>query len=164
LEHAGYTNAIGVDFSERMLLQCRSKFPWLKLVRNDGQTIPFRDHSFHAVLLFAVLTCIPDGDDQRALIAEVVRVLRPEALLYISDLLINSDARNVERYQPHAEKYGVYGVFELPDAGIVRHHREEWIEQLTAPFICLEFEHFTATTMNGNSSAAFQYLGRVSSA
>jgi SAM-dependent methyltransferase len=161
LEQAGYTNAIGVDFSERMLLQCRSKFPCLKLVRNDGQTIPFRDHSFHAALLFAVLTCIPDDDGQRALIAEIRRVLRPGGLLYISDLLINSDGRNVERYQHHAEEYGVYGVFELPEGVVVRHHQEEWIEQLTAPFICLEFEPFTVTTMNGNLSAAFQYLGRV---
>jgi hypothetical protein len=36
-----------------------------------------------------------------------------------------------------------------------------WIEQLTCPFARLAFEHFMVTTMNGNPSAPFQYLGRV---
>src|SRR4051812_43625937 len=57
LSKAGYGNAVGTDFSEKMLFQCRSKFPHLTLVRNDGQTLPFCDRAFDAVLLFAVLTC-----------------------------------------------------------------------------------------------------------
>jgi hypothetical protein len=108
--------------------------------------------------LFAVLTCIPSDDDQRVLLAEVRRALRPEGILYISDLLINSDVRNLERYERYANEYGVYGVFELPEGVIVRHHREEWIEQLTGAFASLAFEHLSVTTMNGNASAAFQYL------
>lgn len=159
---AGYSNAVGADFSESMLIRCRSNFPLLTLVLNDGQTLPFRDRSFDAVLLFTVLTCIPADDDQWALLAEVRRVLRPGGILYISDLLINSDARNLERYERHADEFGVYGVFELSEGVIVRHHREEWIEELTVAFARLAFEHFMVTTMNGNPSAAFQYLGRLS--
>jgi ubiquinone/menaquinone biosynthesis C-methylase UbiE len=159
---AGYGNVVGADFSEQMLTRCRSQFPRLTLVRNDGLTLPFRDRAFDAVLLFALLTCIPGDDDQRRLLAEVTWVLRPEGILYISDLLINTDARNVERYERHADEFGVYGVFELPEGVIVRHHREEWIESLTRAFTRLAFEHFTVTTMNGNPSAAFQYLGRMS--
>jgi hypothetical protein len=68
----------------------------------------------------------------------------------------------LERYERDAGQFGVYGVFELPEGVIVRHHRKEWIEPLTRAFTRLAFEHFTATTMNGNPSAAFQYLGRVS--
>jgi len=70
--------------------------------------------------------------------------------------------RNLERYKRDADEFGVYGVFEVPDGVIVRHHREEWIELLTCAFTPLAFEHFTITTMNGNASAAFQYLVRVS--
>lgn len=161
LSRAGYGNAIGMDFAEKMLMQCRSKFPYLPLVRNNGQMLPFRDRAFGAVLLFAVLTCIPSDDDQRELISEARRVLRPGGILYISDLLINSDVRNLERYERHKEEFGVYGVFKLPEGVIVRHHREEWIEHLTDAFAHLAFEHFTVMTMNGNASAAFQYLGRV---
>jgi len=161
LSKAGYGNAVGMDFSDKMLLQCRSQFPHLTLVRNDGLTLPFRDRAFEAVLLFTVLTCIPSDDDQRALLTEVRRILRPKGILYISDLLINTDVRNLKRYERDAEQFGVYGAFALPEGVIVRHHRKEWIEQLTRTFTCLAFEHFKATTMNGNPSAAFQYLGRV---
>src|SRR5215469_5212149 len=162
LSRAGYRNVVGMDFSEKMLAECRSRSPNLTLVRNDGRTLPFCDQAFDAVLLFAVLTCIPSDDDQRILLAEVMRLLRPGGIVYISDLLINTDVRNVERYERHVNRFGVYGVFELPEGVIVRHHREEWIEQLTRTFTRLAFERFSVTTMNGNASAAFQYLGRVS--
>lgn len=65
LARAGYRNAVGMDFAEKMLMACRSRFPNLMLVRNDGRTLPFCDRAFDAVLLFAVLTCIPTDDDQR---------------------------------------------------------------------------------------------------
>jgi len=43
----------------------------------------------------------------------------------------------------------------------MRHHRKEWREELTASFFQLGFEPFVVTTINGNKSAAFQYLGRA---
>jgi len=172
LSVAGYENPFGVDFSEAMLararvailrtneLQTNSLSPGL--ARNDGHSLPFKNDSFDAVLLFAVLTCIPDNNEQRYLLAEVERVLRPGGLLYVSDVLINNDQRNRERYDRDAERFGCYGVFELPEGVVVRHHEREWIDELTSPFQQLEFEPFTVTTMNGNASAAFQYLGRKS--
>jgi hypothetical protein len=51
-------------------------------------------------------------------------------------------------------------VFELPEGVVVRHHESGWIEELTGSFTQLEYEDFNVTTMNGNASAAFQYLGR----
>jgi SAM-dependent methyltransferase len=160
LAEAGYQNLAGVDFSEAMLARAQTAIPRAKLVRNDGQGIPFKNECFEAVLLFAVLTCIPDNDEQRALRAEVKRVLRPGGMLYVSDLLVNNDQRNRERYERDVERFKCYGVFELPEGVVVRHHQKEWIDELTSPFEQLEFEHFTVTTMNGNASAAFQYLGR----
>jgi len=158
---AGYKNVIGLDFSFRMLTCCRSQLPHVRLVQNYGQTIPLQQHSVDLVLLFAVLTCIPREEDQRALLGEIRRVLRPGGFLYISDLLLNRDLRNLERYDRYAEKYGTYGVFELPDGAVMRHHQKEWIEELTGSFSRLEFEPFEVTTMNNNKSAAFQYLGRA---
>lgn len=158
---AGYENVIGVDFSFRMLACCRSQLPDVRLAQNYEQTIPLQTHSVDLALLFAVLTCIPRNEDQRDLLREIKRVLRPGGVLYISDLLLNRDPRNLERYKRYAEEYGTYGTFELPDGGVVRHHRKEWIGELTASFGQLEFETFEVTTMNRNKSAAFQYLGRV---
>ena len=157
---AGYQNAIGVDFSAAMLARCRQEFSQVNLVRNDGRTLPFLDDSLDAVLLFATLTCIPQNEAQRALMAEVERVLHPRGLLYISDLLLNEDARNCQRYERYREAYGTFGVFELPEGVVVRHHSREWIEELTGSFAQLEYEPFSVLTMNGNRSAAFQYLGR----
>lgn len=160
LAQAGYQNVVGVDFSKAMLARCRQGFPGVNLIRNDGRTLPFESASIDAVLLFATLTCIPQNEAQRALIAEVERVLRPGGLLYISDLLLNEDMRNCERYERDAGVYGTFGVFELPEGVVVRHHRREWIKELTASFAQLEYEPFRVITMNGNTSAAFQYLGR----
>jgi SAM-dependent methyltransferase len=160
LSEVGYENLAGVDFSEAMLARARLAVPKAGLVRNDGHTLPFKNESFDAILLFAVLTCIPDNSEQRQLLGEVKRVLRPGGLLYVSDLLVNKDPRNRERYERDEEKYDCYGVFELPEGVVVRHHSKAWIEELTLSFRQLEYREFTVTTMNGNASAAFQYLGR----
>jgi SAM-dependent methyltransferase len=160
LWRAGYENILGLDFSGEMLARCRAALPQAQLVRNDGQTLPLAGNAVDAVLLFAVLTCIPESETQRAQVAEVSRVLRPGGLLYVSDLLVNSDQRNRERYERYAETYNCYGVFELPEGVVVRHQQKEWIDELTSSFTRLEYEEFTVTTMNGNTSLAFQYLGR----
>ncbi|MGH9928058.1 MAG: class I SAM-dependent methyltransferase [Pyrinomonadaceae bacterium] len=160
LSEAGYENVVGMDFSESMLTRCRVELPFSKVIRNDGRGLPLKAGCFDAVLLFAVLTCIPDGDEQRHLIFEIEQALRPGGIIYLSDLLVNDDARNRERYQRFAEGYKCYGVFELPEGVAVRHHQVEWIDELTCSFQRLEYEPFKVTTMNGNVSAAFQYLGR----
>jgi SAM-dependent methyltransferase len=156
----GYTKLFGVDFSEAMLKRAWAEVPEAALIRNDGRSLPFKSESFDALLLFAVLTCIPADDEQRVLIAESKRVLRAGGILYFSDLLLNEDERNRERYQRDAESYQCYGVFKLPEGVVVRHHTEEWIAEITSEFKRLEYEPFDVITMNGNRSAAFQYLGR----
>lgn len=161
LAASGYWNSVGADFSEGMLRRCRALLPRQSLVRNDGHVLPFKRESFDAVILFALLTCVPTDDAQRTLVKEIERVLRPGGLLYISDLLLNTDARNRARYERFASAFGTYGVFELPEGVVVRHHSLEWIAELTSSFEQLEYEPFTVTTMNGNPSAAFQYLGRL---
>ena len=160
LSQAGFPNLVGLDFSEAMLARAHAIAPRSGLVRNDGHSLPFKDDCFDAVLLFAVLTCIPDGNQQLSLLAEVARVLRPGGLLYLSDVLVNNDQRNRERYERDAKKYKCYGVFALPEGVVVRHHKREWIKEITGSFQELEYEAFNVTTMNGNASAAFQYLGR----
>jgi len=160
LSDAGFENCVGLDFSAGMLYRCRSEAPQASLIRNDGHALPLQSESVDAVLLFAVLTCVPADAEQKILIDETWRVLRPQGLLYLSDLLLNSDERNVERYEQCEAKYGRYGVFELPEGVVVRHHSKAWIAETTRQFEQVEYEPFTVTTMNGNSSAAFQYLGR----
>ena len=163
LARRGHCHAVGADFSENMLRRCTMLHPDLnlRLVQTDGNMLPFRKHSFDAVLLFTLLTCMPMESDQRGLFAEIQRILRPSGLVYISDLLLNADSRNISRYNQFAAQFGSYGVFQLPEGVVVRHHSEDFIQSLTEAFDRVEYETFTVTTMNGNISAAFQYLGRL---
>lgn len=82
-----------------MLRRCTVLHPDLnlRLVQTDGDILPFREHSLDAVLLFTLLTCMPMESEQRGLFAEVQRILRPSGLVYITDLLLNTDSRNVVR-------------------------------------------------------------------
>ena len=56
--------------------------------------------------------------------------LRPGVLLCISDLLLQTDKRNLARYQQHADRFGNYGVLETVDGAVCRHHSIEWLHEL----------------------------------
>ena len=155
----GYTNTVGYDFSAGMIDRGKRQFPHLDLkIMTDNRT-DLSDGSVDAVILFAVLTCIAEDPEQEKLISEIYRVLKPGGILYVNDFLLNSDERNLTRYQKFEEKYGCYGVFELPEGAIVRHHSEERIDALLKDFSGREFERLTFTTMNGNRSNGFFYIG-----
>jgi SAM-dependent methyltransferase len=117
------------------------------------------DASVDGVLLFSVLTCIPTDEGQRALLKEVHRVLNRGGLLYISDLALQTDERNLERYARDEQKYGIYGVFDLPEGVTVRHHDPKWIENLTSDFEMVALDDVDVVTMNGNPAKAFQWFG-----
>ena len=121
--------------------------------------IPVPDSSIDCALVFSVLTCIPTDNGQRALIAELHRVLRPGGLLYISDLWLQSDERNLTRYARDEAKYGNYGVFDLPEGVTVRHHSPEWIAMLTSDFERVALDEIEVLTMNRNPAKAFQWFG-----
>jgi ubiquinone/menaquinone biosynthesis C-methylase UbiE len=160
LHDAGFANLFGVDYSQGMIDRGRRLHPYLNLRKNDGSRLPFEDDAFDAALLIAVLTCIAESAEQRRLIAEIERVLKDDGILYINDYLLNIDRRNIERYDRAGDKYGVYGIFELPEGAVVRHHTPEHIFDITAGFERLVFETTVYTTMNGNKSNGFYYIGR----
>lgn len=155
----GWTRVTGVDFAEGMILRGRAENPGIDLRVADGRRLPFADRSFDGALLFAVLTCIPSDDDQRALVAEVRRVVAPGGLVCVSDLLLNSDARNRQRYE-QGRDLGRYGCFRVDGGAICRHHDAGWIDELFAGFETLAWVPFVATTMHGHTSKAFRLFAR----
>lgn len=160
LYHSGYQNLIGIDFSSGMIERGKEQFPYLDLrVKKEADKIALPDASVDAVILFAVLTCIRTNEEQEQLLSEIKRVLKPNGILYVNDFLLNTDERNLSRYAKYKEIYGVYGVFELPEGAICRHHDESWIKQLLNDFSELEYNHLTFTTMNGNKSNGFYFIG-----
>lgn len=156
---SGYENLIGLDFSPAMIEAARGRFPEITFEQIESVTIPLPDESVDGALLFSVLTCIPTDDGQQAIVKELHRVLRRGGLLYISDLWLQSDERNLTRYARDESKYGTYGVFDLPEGVTVRHHDPKWIEKLTNEFYTVALDHVDVTTMNGNAAKAFQWFG-----
>jgi ubiquinone/menaquinone biosynthesis C-methylase UbiE len=159
LFNSGYGNLIGFDFSPAMIAAARAQFPKITFQELQSSTIPLPDGSVDGALLFSVLTCIPTDEGQRAILGELHRVLRPGGLLYISDLWLQPDERNLTRYARDESKYGRYGVFDLPEGVTVRHHDPEWIETLTTEFEMVALDQIDVLTMNGNPANAFQWFG-----
>lgn len=161
LYQAGYHNLIGIDFSDGMIKRGNEQFPYLDLQVKKSDKIDLPNESVDAVILFAVLTCISTNDEQEQLLNEIKRVLKPGGIIYVNDFLLNSDERNLSRYKKFEAIYGTYGVFELPEGAILRHHNEIWIKQLLNDFLELEYNHLTFTTMNGHKSNGFYFIGKL---
>lgn len=159
LKTLGYKNVVGVDASPEIIRRGLAEHPDLDLRLLDGPRTSFADGWFDAVVLAAVLTCVPGGPGQRSILSELNRVLKPGGTLYIADFLINDDRRNIDRYEKYADKYGVYGVFELDEGAVLRHHDIGWITELTEKFEQLKLDMVTVSTMNGSQSKAFHYIG-----
>lgn len=159
LHNEGYESLIGLDFSPAMIAAARAQYPEIAFEVVQSSTIPLPDASVDGVLLFSVLTCIPTDEGQRALLKEVNRVLNRGGLLYISDLWLQTDERNLTRYARDEQKYGNYGVFDLPEGVTVRHHDPKWIESLTSDFEMVAIDDVEVVTMNGNPAKAFQWCG-----
>lgn len=155
----GYRNLIGFDPAQAMIDAARERFPEITFAQFDSPDLPLPDASADALLLFSVLTCVPTDEGQKAIVAEANRVLRPGGLFYISDLWLQTDERNLERYALAAPKYGTYGVFDLPEGVTVRHHDARWIDDLTRGFETVALDQISVFTMNGNPAKAFQWYG-----
>jgi SAM-dependent methyltransferase len=156
----GYHNLIGFDPAAAMVALARQSFPKISFEEMKSPPhLDLSDASVDAVLLFAVLTCVPSNAGQRDIVQEASRVLRPGGLLYLSDLWLQTDDRNRQRYLRDQPKYETYGVFDLPEGVTVRHHDARWIEELTRSFDKLVLDDIDVQTMNGNPAKGFQWFG-----
>jgi SAM-dependent methyltransferase len=157
----GYVNVLGIDSSAEMIRIAREEVPDAGFVENDGARVPCGDRSLDAVLLFAVLTCIPNDDAQKNLLREFKRILRPGGLLLVSDYPLQGDDRNLQRYETFARELKGYGRFRLPDGAVLRHHAREWFDELLAEFRVDESIELDARTMNGNPARILQMWARA---
>lgn len=161
LHRRGFTSIEGADLSPALIARARRQWPALRFTLIDAPpTLPHPDESYDVILLFAVLTCIPTDNGQRELLTELRRLLRPGALLYLSDICLQPDECNRARYEAHAATYGVYGVFETSDGAICRHHDPAWLRGLLTGFDQIAERQTTAKTMNGNPAQITQLLAQ----
>ena len=160
LNELGYKNVVGIDMSNEMIREGIKLFPHLDLQCFISEDMPFKDDCFDVVIMFAVLTCIPTDKGQRDLINSVRHVLKPNGLIHVSDYFLQNNQRNKVRYDTYNKKYNVYGVFELENGVVLRHHARQWIGTLLSPFHQIFLNEMKAPTMNGHSSMIFQYWGQ----
>ncbi|MCP2329675.1 SAM-dependent methyltransferase [Hamadaea flava] len=162
LSDQGFSDVSGVDPSPALISRGHQLRPELRFeVLDCPPALAYASASFDVVLLFAVLTCIADDDAQRALIAELTRVLAPGGLLYVSDMVLQDDERNRGRYNAYARQFGTpYGVFAADDGVVCRHHDITELRSLLKDLDLIEERRIGVTTMNGHQSKAVQLLAR----
>ena len=161
LAAGGYTNLTGVDPSAAMLERARKQVPLAQFetIAPDSPATRFDDGEFGIVLLVAVLTCIPDSVDQAQILDEIDRILTPGGLLYVSDFLLQNDARNRERYARFENEGLPRGVFRIEDGrATLRHHEEGYFRGLFSRFDWLQSESFELETMKGNPAVGTRIL------
>lgn len=158
LFHAGYSHVMGVDTSEQMIARGRREYPELNL--RVLKEVELKYAAYDMVILFTVLTCVPDDASQRLLMSEVRRMLKPGGVVHISDLWIQGDRYHTAQYAERQTERGEYGVFDLPEGATFRHHSRDWIDRLLMDFEMIELYDTDVVTMNGNPALGFQYFGR----
>jgi SAM-dependent methyltransferase len=162
LSEHGFSDLSGVDLSRALIARGRELRPDLPFaVLESPPALAHPAASFDVIMLFAVLTCVPDDDDQRSLVAELIRVLAPGGLLYVSDMVLQDDQRNQDRYAAYAEEFGTpYGVFATDDGAVCRHHDIGDLRSLLLGVDLVDERRIDVFTMNGHRSQALQMLAR----
>ena len=160
LYNQGYHNLIGVDPAPSMVEAARQKFPQLPILTIDPPHLPFADGSMDLV---CSSRCSPASRVMRGNGGSSERLVgcfaTKDSYTSVTSWL-QKDERNVERYRRSHAKYGVYGIFELPEGVVLRHHERRWIHQLTADFTVVTVDEVRVETMNGHGADAFQWFGR----
>ncbi len=147
------------DTSPAMLEQAKKKAPECEF-KNCRNELDWEDNTFDAAIIVTLLTSVPFDLEQRQIMSELRRVLKPGGCLFVSDLPLQWSLNYLDRYKNGYKRYGQYGVFDLDDGGTVRHHDLGYFTQLMSGFDCLELEAHEVITMNENSAQAIRYIGR----
>ncbi len=158
---AGFTDLTGVDSAENMIKRGLREYPNLNLVANPDGELPFEENTFDAVILFGVLTCVPDNESQNGLLNDIKKVLKSGGVIYINDFLLNSGFKRRLFYKKAQKETGIYGAFKTYDGATVRHHAEDYILNLLSDFKKLDYQKFVIPTMNGNKSNSFGFIGEL---
>lgn len=156
----GRHNSVGYDFSERMIARGLAEHPDIDLRVAPTLPLPEPDESIDVALILAVLTCVPQDEDQEAIVAELYRLLKPGGLLMISDMPLQTDERNVKRYKRYSSQFGVEGIFITDDGAVVRHHTSAHLSSLFRAFAVIDTRRVILNTMNGHAASGIQVLAQ----
>lgn len=143
LYRTGYRNIIGVDPSGEMIRRGNAIHPNLELHKINGEELHFSDEAFEAVVICAVLTCLPRPHQKKNVIAEASRVLAPGGILHLVEFCN-------EQSNTFKSKLGVE----------MHHQHPAEIQPLLTEFAELSFEVVSTETMGGSAATAVSYFGQ----
>lgn len=143
LNSMGYNNILGVDSSLEMIRRGNLIYPHLTLTQTQGSTLQYPDGNFGAIVLCAVLTCIPEHQAMKDVLSEIERVLKPGGIIHMVEF--SNKASNTF----------------VSSIGITMHHqRPSELRSLVSAFTELKFEVIQTKTMGGNTAKAVNYFGQ----
>ena len=156
----GYDNISGYDTSVELIKRGHQNQLDNIFHITSPDSLAIADNSVDAVLLFAVLTCIPSNKGQQELIELLYAGLKPGGILYISDYYLQNNSKEMDRYEYLDNDKDNYGVFSLTERATFRHHSKEWISSLLHIFEIKEEHAIEVKTMNGHVAEAFQIIAQ----
>lgn len=92
-----HQNTVGVDFSENLLLEAKSK-PNLSLVRGDVHNLHFKDCTFNLILSVAVIHHLSTHERRLHCLLEMKRVLKNDGVCLI--YVWHKSASSHNKFQP----------------------------------------------------------------
>lgn len=160
LNDLGFKNVRGFDTSIELIK--RGKRNGIKNIVhfNALSDLPVEDNSVDCILLFAVLTCIPDNATQMELLDVLYSKLKVGGIVYVSDYYLQSNPSEFDKYDYLNNDKENYGVFTLPEGVVFRHHTKEWIDKLLKKFKVRSENLIEVKPMNGNKAEAFQLVAQ----
>lgn len=150
----GFRRAQGFDTSTTMIERGMRQFPHLSLQHIRHAALPVIDQSADGVILSTVLCCVPDTGEQREIVEELKRILKPGGVAYVADFLL-TPAHYQSKYEAGEEYYGEWGVYKTSEGGVVRHHTQDYIDALFKDFRRAWYLEQPYVTMNGNPVLSF---------
>jgi len=141
LNSLGYINILGIDSSPEMIRRGHLMHPHLALSQTQDTTLQYPDGNFGAIVLCAVLTCIPEHQEMKDVLTEIERVLKPGGILHM------------------VEYSNATGKSFVSKNGITKHHQKpSELRSLVRAFTELKFEVIQTKTMGDNNANAVNYF------
>ncbi|MBA2728256.1 MAG: class I SAM-dependent methyltransferase [Parachlamydiaceae bacterium] len=157
----GYQNLVGFDFAQSMIERGKNANPNLdlRLLKEPGK-IPCATESVDAVIMSTVLCCMIDSNEQERLFEEILRVLKKDGVLYLSDFLICNDEKYKRKYSAGFQNFGTWGIYTTSENLVVRHLSTQNVFELLKNFDIQWFEQFDFKTMNQNPARTFHCIAK----
>lgn len=160
LKKAGYSNIKGYDTSVELIKRAKKEGAEEAEYIHSVEELPLADQSVSCIILFAVLTCIPENKEQLKIVEALAKKLKSGGIIYLSDYYLQEKSTELKSYSFLESDKENFGVFTLPEGVMIRHHTKEWIIQLLSAFEIMDHKEIDVRTMNGNNAKAFQMIAQ----